>query len=88
MITKPFEKFSTSRTAPLDRASVITPADGTDLPFETRAFMVGIAGDVSVTTASGDTVTLPALVAGVIYPIALHRVRATGTTAQTIVALA
>ena len=43
--------------------------------------MVASAADLAVVLKSGDAVTLPALSAGVFYPIRITRVLATGTTA-------
>ena len=48
---------------------------------QTRGFMVGGAGDVAVTLKSGDAVTLPGLMAGVVYPFRISKVRDSGTTA-------
>jgi hypothetical protein len=53
----------------------------------TRALHIGGAGAVAVITVSGETVTLTGLLAGVVYPIAVARVKSTGTTATNIVAL-
>ena len=53
-----------------------------DLPQMTRGVMVGSAGDVAVVLKSGDAITLPALSPGVIYPLRIARVLATGTTAS------
>jgi hypothetical protein len=47
----------------------------------TRAIILGAAGDVAVVLKNGDSITLPALAAGVIYPVRVSRVLATGTTA-------
>nr|WP_231886333.1 hypothetical protein [Sulfitobacter sp. HI0054] len=43
--------------------------------------MVASVGDLAVVLKSGDAVTLPALSPGVIYPLRIARVLATGTTA-------
>jgi hypothetical protein len=47
--------------------------------------IVTTAGDVKVTFYDGTTVTLPALVAGVIHPVCVRRVWSTSTTATGIV---
>ena len=88
MLERPFANFSPSLTSALTRAEIITPDDGTDLTFETRAILVGSGGDVTGVMANGETITLPSLREGVLYPIALHRIHATDTTATQIVALA
>lgn len=62
----------------------VTPADGTDLPGGvTRAIMVGADGDVAVVYANGVEDTL-FLLAGVVHPISVTRVKSTDTTATDI----
>ncbi|GEM_PF-2048111 len=88
MIDTPFATHSRSASGPLTRAADVSPDDETDLPFRTRALLVGVGGDIAAVMADGDTVTLPALRAGVIYPVCVDRVLATGTSAESVVALA
>lgn len=88
MPEQPFAGFSKGMASPFTRALTVAPNDSIDLAIETRALHVGTGGDVSVVTAEGDTVLLKNLVSGAMYPIAIHRVRATGTTAADLVALA
>jgi len=83
-----FKSHARGISGPLTRAAQITPSDTTDLSFHTRAVLLGQGGDIAVRTVDGDAITLPALRAGVIYPIAIDRVEQTGTTAGQIVALA
>jgi hypothetical protein len=84
--------YFSNRTAGLESPPAfgfaITPNDTTDLSVTTRGLMVTTAGDVSVITVGGDTVTLPALQPGVQYAIRATRVRATDTTATGLVGLA
>ena len=87
MSTTPFSTHARSALGPLTRARIITPTDAASLPFATRAILVGQGGDLAVRTVDGDALTLPALRAGVLYPLALDRIEATGTTAQAVVAL-
>jgi hypothetical protein len=62
----------------------VTPNNNADLPGGvTRALMVGTDGAVAVTYANGMTDTLY-LLAGIVHPIQVARVRATGTTATLI----
>lgn len=69
-------------------ALAVTPNDSTDLPKgATRWFMVGGAGNIKVTMASGSVVTINGLVTGVEYNWSVKRIWATGTTATNIVAL-
>ena len=88
MIEKPFENRSLDVSGPLRRAQSITPSDDVDLSFETRAVYVANGGDLSVLTANGETVTLSSVLGGAFYPISIHRVLATGTTASGLVGLA
>ena len=62
----------------------VTPNDSTDIA-KTRALSVGANGTVQVDTASGSVTTI-SMIAGEIYPLAVTRVYATGTTATGIVA--
>jgi hypothetical protein len=57
------------------------------LAITTRAIMVTTAGNVKVTTLTGDEVVLPALQPGVIYGIRATIIWATGTTATGVVGL-
>lgn len=59
----------------------VTPADGTDLPGGvTRAIMVGADGSLAVNYANGMSDTIY-LIAGVVHPIQVARIKATGTDA-------
>jgi hypothetical protein len=73
--------FATYQTA-----RAITPSDIVGNTF--RAIYVGGAGNVSVVTAGGDTVTFTAPPVGTIIPIETQLVRATGTTATLLIGLA
>jgi DNA-binding beta-propeller fold protein YncE len=66
---------------------VITPNDGADLAFTTKAVYVGGAGALSVIDAKGNTVLLSGIPAGTCLRIAVNRIRLTGTTATLIVAM-
>lgn len=88
MIESPYSAYAPSLTGPLSRAVTVLPDDNTDLTFQTRAVLLGTGGDLAVMTAHGDTLTLAGLKSGVLYPLALHRIQATGTTATGIVGLA
>jgi len=67
-------------------AFAIIPGPGVLLHC-TRGLYVGTAGNVQVTMAEGETVTLNNLGAGVIHMIAVTHVLAPGTTALNIVGL-
>lgn len=82
-----FSKHSSGLDSPASRAFAIVPSDSTDLTTSTRGIYVGVSGDVSLITTGGDTVTLVGVPAGVILPIRASRVRATATTATSLVGL-
>ena len=78
--------FSGDQTLPSStNYANITPADGADLAYIARSFIIGVAGNLKVRTPYGTDVTI-AVPVGVI-PIQAKRVFATGTTATGIVAL-
>jgi hypothetical protein len=72
---------------PATRLRAITPHDTNELEFASKALYVGVAGTLSI-VALGDTspvqLTVPA---GAIIPVRAKIVRATGTSASSIVAL-
>jgi hypothetical protein len=75
-----------SANGPARQAVAITPDDDTDLDDPTRGLYVGAAGDVAVILADDSAaVTFTALAAGIVHPLAVKRVRATGTTAEDII---
>jgi hypothetical protein len=77
-------KSNGSYTRQLGFTIAVTPNNDTDLADGlTRALMVGTDGNVAVTYANGKTDTL-FLLAGLVHPIQVVRVRATGTTATLI----
>lgn len=77
---------SPSATGPGRQAVAITPDNSTDLATTTRGLYVGAAGDVAVILADDSAaVTFTALAAGIVHPLAVKRVKATGTTATGIV---
>jgi hypothetical protein len=66
---------------PAEGAFEIVPSDDTNLMYVTRGLYVGILGDVHVITAAGDNVTFVELAAGVVHPLRIRRVLASGTDA-------
>ena len=75
---------------PAAHAAVVTPSDAADLAHAARALYIGTAGDLKVTTTGGETVAFVGLTAGMILPVAVSKVFATGqagTIATNIVAL-
>lgn len=74
-------------------ATSITPADGSDLAKSpqtgdlVRGIYVGVSGNLSCVMADGSVAVFVAVPAGTVLPIRPNRVRATGTTATSLLAL-
>jgi len=66
-------------------AAAITPSDATIIPI-TRGIWVGVAGNVAVRMAGGASVTFTGVPIGIL-PIQVDMVKATSTTATTLLAL-
>lgn len=78
MQTGPFSTYASAKP--------ITPSDTAAQTY--RAIYVGGAGNVTVVTTGGDTVTFTAPPVGTILPVEVQLVKATGTTATLLVGLA
>lgn len=74
--------------SPADEAESVTPSDGMTME-ETRALYVGVGGNVTVVMAGpeANTVTFIGVPTGAVLPVSVTSVRATSTTASSIVAL-
>jgi hypothetical protein len=79
------------RVAPKSSPSIgafsITPSDDTDLLFVTRGIAFSPAGTLKLTMADDSIITIPSgvLNAGVIHPLRIKRIWATGTGASNII---
>ena len=78
---------SIDSSSPAKEAFDITPSNDTDLATPTRGIYVGVSGDLKVDLIGSGTVTFTNLTAGMIHPIAVKRVYATGTDADEIIGL-
>lgn len=76
-----FEQYADTLESPFTNGAAVTPDDGADVAQVSRGLLVGTSGAVRVTMEGGATLTIPALTAGVIHPIRVTRVHATGTDA-------
>ena len=76
-----FSSLADSITAPVSNAFEITPNDTTDLNYVTRGLYVSAVADVVVDMNDSGTVTLTNLAPGVLHPLRVRRVYATGTSA-------
>jgi len=73
---------STINSITYDDAIPVTPDDTTNDPAGPFAgFHTGSGGTIVVRTVKGTVRALPSLPAGIIFPLAIMRVNATGTTA-------
>lgn len=79
-------KYWEHLTAPGKDATEITPNDSTDLDPVPHFLYIGTGGSLRVTTAAGNVRNFQ-VEAGVILPVIVHRVHATGTTATDIVGI-
>jgi len=82
-----FSDFMNGLTSPATGAVMLTPSDTVALNSVSRAVYVGSAGDLRVTMLSGDVVLLSNVAPGMIYPLRVTHVMATGTTAGGLVGL-
>ena len=82
-----FDNHAVSLTSPVTDAEAVTPNDTSDLAHVTRALYVGVGGELSVQMLSGDLITLSNVQPGVVYPIRVRRIMATGTTAAALVGM-
>jgi hypothetical protein len=71
---------------PSQDIQAVTPSDSAALPGLTRFLYIGVTGDVTVIDNNANTTLFKAVPAGGILPIAVTKVKATGTTATYIVA--
>ena len=74
---------SGSKIIPAEHAFAITPQDGVDF-VPTRGVYVGQMGDLRVRMVDGGDIMFIGLTAGIIHPIRIIQVWATGTTADDI----
>ena len=89
MTTDLFAASSDSPMAPAERCFAVIPSDIDALAFATKALFVGTGGDVTLRTVNGtEDVTFRNLPDAAVIDVRVSAVRATGTTAADIVALA
>ena len=70
---------------PARSATEITPNDTTDLTTPTRGIYLGASGNVKVDMVDSGTVTFSSMAAGMVHPLRVKRIYATGTTATSII---
>ena len=74
-------------TSPANGGEPVIPSDSVNLTEISRSLYIGAAGDISVEMGDGTNLTFIAVPAGMILPIQVKKVLATGTTATSIVAI-
>ncbi|MFK0332444.1 hypothetical protein ACIQUB_15050 [Rhizobium sp. NPDC090275] len=82
-----FASHTPSLTGPASGGFPITPDDTMALPETTRALYVGGGGSLAVEMASGAVLTFEGVADGMLLPLRVSRVRASGTTASGIIGL-
>ncbi|MCK5293002.1 MAG: hypothetical protein KAR39_13410 [Thermoplasmata archaeon] len=83
-----FNSYREGLSTPLENAFDVTPNDGTDIAFVTRALHIGVGGDIRVTfmgMADGDSVLLKNIAGGAQKAWRVKRVWAADLTADSIV---
>jgi hypothetical protein len=81
------ERHDLDQTQSTRRAFAVTPNDSVNLDIHTRGLYIGTAGTIRVTHVEDTSPTdYPTTVAGSVYPWAVKKVHATGTTASNIIA--
>ncbi len=85
----PFDSFADSTMSPSEWPFAVAPHDVNELVTIPKALYVGVAGHIVLRgSASAADVVFQNVPAGSILPVRAQFVRATGTTAANIVALA
>jgi hypothetical protein len=83
----PFSSHAPGLESPAAHGFPVTPSDGADLIDVTRAIYVGGSGNLALTLLSGATLTFTGVAGGTLLPLRARAVKATGTTATSIVGL-
>lgn len=82
-----FTTYARTPAPPADDAFAVTPSDSVAFTAVASALYIGVTGDVTLITSLGNTVLFKAVPAGVTLPIRCTQVKATATTATSIVGL-
>ncbi len=82
-----FKSHTPGLSSPILDGLALLPSDSATLPHLTRALYVGADGDLTVRLQSGVVLSFGAVQAGVIYPLRVDMVLASGTTATGLVGL-
>ncbi len=88
MSNDPFKYLTDSPMAPAEQCFEILPSDTQDLPVPTKALYIGEGGDIALVTLRGtNEIIFRNLQSGSILDVRVRAVRATGTSAASLVGL-
>ncbi len=82
-----FKNYDKGVSGPAENLETITPHDTAELNRATCGLYVGGGGNIRVVTVRGDEATFVNVAPGTFLPVRAIRVKATGTTATSIVGL-
>lgn len=82
-----FKNHSAGLESPAMHGFAITPNDSAELVEATRALYVGVAGNIAVTLVSGAELDFANVPSGTLLPVRARAVKATGTTAASLLGL-
>lgn len=82
-----FDSATPGLQAPASDGFAITPNDSAELTRTCRSIFVGGAGNISLVTKAGTTLSFVNVAAGSILPVRAKQVNATGTTATNLIGL-
>lgn len=84
-----YSNYATSPYSPCRHAASVSPSDSTDLGHVSRFVFVGGvgSGNLTVVMQDGSTVAFAGLLANTLLPIAVSRIKSTGTDVTGVVAL-
>jgi hypothetical protein len=82
-----FAEAQRSLAEPAFTTAAVVPSDTVPLAYLTRAVYVGTAGSLTVVDAGGNTTTFSSVPGGTMLPLRIQQIKATGTSAGSIVAL-
>lgn len=86
MVEDPSRYRDDTLSSPAEHAFGITPSDVNDLTYVTRGLYIGTAGNVTcILEGDTDSVTFSSLAVGVVHPLRVRQVLATGTSAGALV---
>ena len=86
-VAGPTPYSAANSTMPGQDAFAISVSNTTPLPAMARAIYVGVGGDITLITSKGNTVLFTGVLQGAILPVMAIQVKATGTTASSLVAI-